>query len=267
VLLLLNTRTGSYAEVRPARRGLLRVCAHVAKAATPADLTGLRVLLVADLLARTAELRNLQVQTVLAAEDNPDAGGDPAAEADTVAVEQAADALNIHPPAARASARDAEASLGGPIDVHLASHDVAADHGLAAHIGTASRQDAEGIDPLAIRLALLSFPYYQPADLTKTALAEAEQVLGHWRRRVAEWAQSPSRPMPAHLADRLRSAGDDLDTISMIALLRDLAPDDEQPADDLAPDGDVPPGARFETFLAADRILGLDLPRDIGRAG
>jgi len=155
--------------------------------------------------------------------------------------------------------------------VHLASHDVAAEHRLAAHIGTASRQDAEGIDPLAIRLALLSFPYHQPADLTKTALAEADQALGHWRRRVAEWAQSPSRPMPAHLADRLRSAGDDLDTISIIALLRDLAPDvppaDEQPGDDLAPDDDAPPGARFETFLAADRILGLDLPRDIGRAG
>ena len=215
-----------------------------------ADLTGLRVLLVADLLARTAELRNLQVQTVLAAEGNPTAEGNPAA------VEQAADALNIHPPVARASARDAAASLGGPIDVHLASHDVASDRGLAVHVGTASLQEAEGIDPLAIRLALLSIPYHQPADLTETALAEADQAVSRWRRRVAEWAQSPSRPMPAHLADRLRAVGDDLDTASMLALLRDLAPDD-----------DVPPGARFETFLAADRILGLDLPRDIGRAG
>jgi hypothetical protein len=42
----------------------------------------------------------------------------------------------------------------------------------------------------------------------------------------------------------------------VLALLRDLADDDS-----------VPAGARFETFLYADRILGLDLPRDIGRLG
>jgi hypothetical protein len=29
---------------------------------------------------------------------------------------------------------------------------------------------------------------------------------------------------------------------------------------------DVPTGAKFEAFLYADRVLGLDLPRDIGRA-
>lgn len=45
-------------------------------------------------------------------------------------------------------------------------------------------------------------------------------------------------------------------SVSLLALLRDLAPDSE-----------VPGGAKFETFLYADRVLGLDLPRDIGRAG
>jgi cysteinyl-tRNA synthetase len=35
---------------------------------------------------------------------------------------------------------------------------------------------------------------------------------------------------------------------------------------DLARDADVPAGAKFETFLYADRVLGLDLPCDIGRA-
>jgi hypothetical protein len=33
----------------------------------------------------------------------------------------------------------------------------------------------------------------------------------------------------------------------------------------LAADETVPPGLRFETFVYADRVLGLDLPRDIGR--
>jgi hypothetical protein len=33
----------------------------------------------------------------------------------------------------------------------------------------------------------------------------------------------------------------------------------------LAADEAVLPGSRFETFVYADRVLGLDLPRDIGR--
>jgi hypothetical protein len=36
---------------------------------------------------------------------------------------------------------------------------------------------------------------------------------------------------------------------------------------DLTLDVDIPAGAKFETFLYADRVLGLDLPRDIGRTG
>lgn len=246
MLRLLDTSTGSYAEVRSARRGLLRVCAHVPAAAGGADLTGLRILLVADLLARTAELGDLQVQTVLAAE------GDPAA------VEQAADALNIHPPVAQAGLSGPAASLGGPIDVHLASHDVVGQGGLAVRVGASSLPEADGTgrDPLAVRLALLSLPYDKPADLAEGTLAEASQTLGQWRRQVADWAQSPSLPMPPPVADQVRAACDDLDTASLLALLRDLAPDDG-----------VPPGAKFETFAFADRILGLDLVRDVGRAG
>lgn len=68
MLRLLDARTGSYAEVRPARPGLLRVRAHVPGAAAGPEITWLRVLLVADLLARAAELRNLQVFTVLVAD-------------------------------------------------------------------------------------------------------------------------------------------------------------------------------------------------------
>jgi hypothetical protein len=33
----------------------------------------------------------------------------------------------------------------------------------------------------------------------------------------------------------------------------------------LAADETVPPGPRFETFVYADRVLGLNLPGDIGR--
>jgi hypothetical protein len=249
VLRLLDSRTGSYAEVRSARRGLLRVCAYVQEQAGGSDLAGLRVLLVADLLARTAELRDSQVLTALAGHDS-------------AALERAADALNIHPPAARAGRDEAQASLGGPIDVHLAGEDSGVDgdqSGLVVRVGPvgppeAGQTGADQPDPLAIRLAMLSFPHHQPADLSEDVLAQARQTLARWRANVAEWAQSPSKPMPAPVADRLRAAFDDLDTATALALLQDLEPDD-----------DLPPGARFETFLYADRILGLDLPRDIGR--
>ena len=43
-------------------------------------------------------------------------------------------------------------------------------------------------------------------------------------------------------------------SFSVLGLLHDLAVDDS-----------TPEGARFETFLYADRILGLDLPGEIGR--
>jgi hypothetical protein len=60
--------------------------------------------------------------------------------------------------------------------------------------------------------------------------------------------------VPARIAETMRSAFGDLDTVRVLALLRDVAADP-----------DVPAGAKFETFLYADRVLGLDLPRDIGR--
>ena len=66
MLRLLDARTRFAVEIQPARAGLLRVCAHAQETSQAADLTGLRVLLVADLLARAAELRKLQVLIVLA---------------------------------------------------------------------------------------------------------------------------------------------------------------------------------------------------------
>jgi cysteinyl-tRNA synthetase len=109
-------------------------------------------------------------------------------------------------------------------------------------------------DPLAVRFALMSVPAHQPADLTSRVLASAHQAIGDWRRRVARWAEQPSRPIPAYLAEMARTAFEDLDTAAAIALLRRLADDDS-----------VPDGAKFETFLYVDRVLGLDLPSDIGK--
>ena len=257
---LLDAHSGSYAEVRPARPGLLRVCVHVPGTAGMMDITWLRVPLVADLLFRTAELRDMQVLTVLAF------AGQPAAQLETF--ERAADALGIHPAAARTSLPEAHASPGGPIDVHLISQgaDMDGGHGAlvtrvgAAQFRRAGDHHAAGDvlagprDPLAVRLALMSVSYHQPADLAEDVLASADETVVDWRRQVAHWAESPSRPMPARFSEATGSAFGDLDTVSALGLLRDLILDAE-----------VQAGAKFETFVYADRILGLDLPRDIGR--
>jgi hypothetical protein len=262
VLRLLDARTGSYAEISPARPGLLRVRADVPAAAAGPEITWLRVLLVADLLARAAELRNLQVFTVLVT-DGELAGHLPA-------WERAAGALGIHPPAGHAGSGGASASPDEPADVHLADYETWPGDdriGLAVRVGAAHIHGAgdhaelitdvltgSGQDPLAIRFALMSFPAHQPANLTSRVLASAHQAVEDWRRQVARWAEQPSRPIPAHLAKMVRSSFEDLDTVAAIALLRRLAHDES-----------VPDGAKFETFLYVDRVLGLDLPSDIGK--
>jgi len=260
VLRLLDARTGSHAEVKPARTGLLRVCAHVPGAARY-GATALRVLLVADLVARVAELGNLQALTVLVTGDES---------ADRVsALEAAAGALGIHPPAGRARSGNAPALLGGPADIHVVSggvevHDAQSGvvtrvgdvhaHGTGVQGEAADPLTADEHDQLAVRLALMAFPYYQPADLTDGVVADARETVRDWRRRVARWAESPSKPVPAHLAETIRAAFGDLDTPSAVALLHDVAHDDS-----------VPAGAKFETFVYVDRVLGLDLPSEIGK--
>lgn len=100
----------------------------------------------------------------------------------------------------------------------------------------------------------MSCPHEHAAELGKAVLAQAGKATAEWREQVASWAESPSRPMPQGISAALDSAFCDLDLPRALALLTRLAKDPE-----------VPGGARFETFVFADRILGLDLARHIGR--
>jgi len=114
---------------------------------------------------------------------------------------------------------------------------------------------AAGLDPLAVRLALLEHHYRRPVDLTWDALRAADEELRRLRRRVAEWAESPSRPINGAHAERVQQAlDDDLDTPAALRLLRELEADES-----------IEPGSKFETFLHFDHVLALDLPADIGR--
>jgi cysteinyl-tRNA synthetase len=116
--------------------------------------------------------------------------------------------------------------------------------------------EARGLDPLALRLAFLEHRYRQQMNLTWDTLAAADAAVRRWRDRVAEWANSPSRPMCAQYVSEFTAAlDDDLDTPAALRVLRSLEKDSE-----------VPPGSKFETFAHLDQVLGLDLARDIGKA-
>ena len=112
-----------------------------------------------------------------------------------------------------------------------------------------------GIDPLALRLCFLEHHYRQQMNLTWDTVQAAASMLDRWRRSVADWAEEPSGPMDAASVDAVAAAfDDDLDTARAIQVLRRLERDES-----------VPAGSRFETFAHLDRLLGLDLVRDVGR--
>src|SRR4051794_23641051 len=115
---------------------------------------------------------------------------------------------------------------------------------------------ARGLDPLAVRLFFLTGRYRQQMNLTWDALTAADRRLARWRAKVAEWADSPSVALPREQVDAVVAAfDDDLDTPTALVLL-----------DRLAKDETVAAGAKFEAFAYLDRVLGLDLVRDVGRA-
>jgi hypothetical protein len=253
VLRFRDDRTGSLTELTVAPSVPLRVCLDGASCGTVFGLRAVRVLLVADVLVRIAELSGLQVVTVLAAPGWP-----------AEALEQTVAALDLHPLPVAGSAEEADAVLGGRAHVHVAASGAGRGDGVLIGVGPADdlTPDAHAApgggaagDPLALRLALLGCPYRQPVTLTEAALAEAQDTVSRWRHAVAKWATEPSRPIPAETAHRISVAFDnDLDTPAALDVLVNLEPDDETPA-----------GAKFETFAFADRVLGLELVREIGR--
>ncbi|MFF1480620.1 hypothetical protein ACFVYD_24245 [Streptomyces sp. NPDC058301] len=223
-------------------RGPLRICAHVPRADGPGDLTGLRVLLTADVLARVVELRG---RAVLAGRTGPRV--------------PEADALGIHPADAEGTVEEIADALGGPPAVHLTSRAYEGGGGAFVRIAqarAAGETAAEGGEALAVRLLLLDRPYHEPVAITADDVDGAGQRLARWRRAVADWAEEPSKPLRADLVRTARDGLEDsLDTAAVLRLLGELAGDQ-----------DVPAGAKFETFARLDRVLGLELTREIGKA-
>ncbi|MBV9450625.1 MAG: hypothetical protein JO345_32520 [Streptosporangiaceae bacterium] len=268
---LLDARDGSMAEVRSAVPGLLRICAHLPRPepGDAGDITDLRVLLVADLLTRAGEMSHLQALVAQHFSGQHFSGqpfsarhssGQPASRAGILAGHLAA--LGMHAPAAQAPCREAHVALGGPVDVHLVRDGASAPDDVtglrvsigAARFGTSAEAGQHDHEPLALRLVLLSSPYHQPVQVSQDRLADAAGTLREWRVSVARWAELPSRRVPPDITEAIRRAFRDLDTPSALGLLRTLALDTG-----------MAEGAKFETFVYADRVLGLEFASRIGQ--
>jgi hypothetical protein len=232
-------------EIRPRHRGELRV---LVAATRPAGLGQVRAYLTADLLRRYGERSKLAPSVVDFA---------PAGENDLRAV---CTALNIHPPRHTLAEPFAIDQLDGlfhdglrepvfDIGIRLAGPSPDAespDETLVAYwldVPPDAEEVVLGAEPLDVRVNLLGFD------------GDATEALGHWRKRVAEWARSPSGAMSRPHAERIGAAFyDGLDAKAALDVLTELDADDS-----------VPDGVKFETFAAADRMFGLDLARDIGK--
>lgn len=333
MLALRDVLTGQVAEIRPARRGQLRMCVCGPAAGPGGGLAGLRPFLLADLIRRNAERHRLAVITCAPPASGaqradraalnllpPDYTPEPAESAELAAglagklagggqarpdgdgnvrfagpeedgwlLWQAAPAGQGPafpspwgpgvPGAAAECAALAVRFLGEFIDIHAgdagqpghlrrerAAASAMAGHEVVRHWAGAGPVAADGPgglagltgaggDPLAARLALLERPYAEPGLPGADALDAAGAALQAWREQVARWAGEPSRPIAADCWAAVTGALDaDLDTPAALAALRALAADPQ-----------VPGGSKFETFAAADRVLGLDLVSLVGR--
>jgi L-cysteine:1D-myo-inositol 2-amino-2-deoxy-alpha-D-glucopyranoside ligase len=116
-----------------------------------------------------------------------------------------------------------------------------------------SRLRGDGVDPMAIRLALLSGHYHTDRAWTPDLLRAAEERLATWRRAVALPAGPPAMPVLRGLRERL---ADDLDSPGAIARV------DEWAREALA-SGDGGPqledGAPALVRDAVDALLGVQL--------
>jgi hypothetical protein len=253
MLRLRDAQTRELTDVLPAGRRQLRILVY---APGRFGIGQVRAYLTADLLRRAAEVAQL---LPLVSDFLP-------ADTDVAALREACDALNIHPP--RDTFLGPVSALSGvpAFDVGIAATapgEIAGSARLWARVpGDAGAVDT-GAEPGSVRLRLLQRGYGEPVadegsggrDCGGGLEDTAAQTLSRWRSLVAHWARSPSGAMSRPHADAITGAfADDLETPAVLRVLAMLADDPE-----------VPDGVKFETFAAADRLLGLDLARDVGK--
>ncbi|MEH0542687.1 hypothetical protein QA802_06230 [Streptomyces sp. B21-105] len=273
MLSIIDARTGEPVVAASVRRGPTRVEAY----ARGYDATSLRVLLVADLLVRALEMGGTPAWALLS-------GGT----SGRAELRAGAAALGMHP---FEDGRDATAATAVAQVLHVVGADGPATDGVRVAVAPAegavphwravpdwrATADARGepaagapvsdlapapdlapardLEPAVLRLALLAVERTEPLRLDTAALDAARDTLARWRRAVAGWARRPSRPVPDEVRARLRAAWEnDLNVPEVLRVLRWT--------EDAGPE--LADGARFETYAYADRLLGLELTRDVG---
>lgn len=203
------------------------------------------MIVTADVLTRTVEITGGQVLLAVV---------DPAYRAEA---EGLSGALGAAPAAIRAaSVSEAQEGLAGRMAVRVVTAGDTEDpgdegEGVRMDVGPVTGRMSAGT---ALRLALLGRDRRVPLELAPPMLDAAAARLARWRRAVALWAEEPSKPLCAQHVERIRAAlSRDLDTPAALDAL-----------DFVGAQAELPPGSRFETFAHVDRVLGLELTRDVG---
>ncbi|GHC41698.1 cysteine--1-D-myo-inosityl 2-amino-2-deoxy-alpha-D-glucopyranoside ligase [Streptomyces cinnamoneus] len=112
-----------------------------------------------------------------------------------------------------------------------------------------SKLRRDGVDPAAIRLALLAHHYRADWEWTDSVLTEAEERLARWRAAVSR----PDGPSADALVEEVRGAlADDLDAPAALAAI-------DRWAAAQAADGGTDEGAPGLVSRAADALLGVAL--------
>jgi hypothetical protein len=157
--------------------------------------------------------------------------------------ERGSDDLNVHPVDVVDDIADASVFVGCLRDSRP-----------SVEIGALSLgSGAEAADPLALRLVLLDTEHARALEVDAATIAAADETVTRWRGAVAGWAQAPGAPMAQPYVRRVAAALDNLAASAALQALHELEAD---PA--------VAPGSKFETFAYVDRLLGLDLARNVG---
>jgi cysteinyl-tRNA synthetase len=104
-----------------------------------------------------------------------------------------------------------------------------------------------GLDPLALRLALLENRYRSQIDMTWQSLNAAHATLTRWRAAMAQWGEKLDLKIDEEIQAHFMN---DLDTSKAILRLRTIEKDASIGAQD-----------KRAIFLYADQVLALDLHR------
>ncbi len=245
MLTIRTSHTGSAAPIVAFAGAIVRVGYELPAGTT--EFTAARVLVVGDLIRRVLE--DAHGAQVLAAviSDDP-------------AVRPPGDRLMIRPAAGPFdSASSAAADLGRRLDLLITpTLDAAArPYAKPTTIRVAAVHNADPgspVDPATLRFALATAAYGTELELTAPLLGHAQTTLDRWRGHLDRWSRHPSRPIPPTWRARVLDAlDDDLDIAAVSTMLAELE----------ASDG-VEAGAKFEAFAYLDRVLAVDLTRDLG---